>query len=202
MTRVSGFGLTVTLAVLAPLVSCSGQSPEAPSASVSASEAGTVTAFHRLGYRFVVPTNWVTQEGYMEWDTWDGPPHRGTPPFDTFMSQASDPWIVVGKRQVRDSASLDEWTEQLRSDHLITYKPGECGPVEDQRATTLGGETAKMLAFHCPVDGPDAVAAQVLTRHGDTGWVVMCYSEKGKTGTLPEHQRQCDRWLSTFQFLP
>jgi hypothetical protein len=202
MTRISGFAVAVTLVALAPLASCSSQSPKTPSASASAAATGTATAFNRLGYRFVVPTDWVAQEGYMDWDTWDGPPHKGTPPFDTFMSQASDPWIVVGKRQVHDSASLDQWIEQLRSDHLITYEPGECGAVEDQRATTLGGEPAEMLGFHCPVDGPDAVAAQVLTRHGDTGWVVMCFSEKGRAGTLPEHQQQCERWLSTFQFLP
>jgi hypothetical protein len=201
MTRVSRFALIVTLVALAPMVSCSSQSPESPSASASATATDAGTSFPRLGYRFVVPTEWIVLEGYVDWDTWDEPPHRGTPPFDTFLSQMGDPWIVVGKRQVHDPVSLDQWIEQLRADHLITYKPGECVSVEDQRATTLGGEPAEMLGFHCPVDGPDAVAAQVLTRHGDTGWVVMCYSEKGKAGTLPEHEQQCDRWLSTFQFL-
>ncbi len=203
MTRVSRLVLAMTLVALGTLISCSSHSPRTAPASASATATDTATAFHRLGYRFVVPTDWVAHEGYVEWDTWDGhPPHRGSPPFDTFMARDADPWIVVGKRQVHDSASLAQWIEQLRSEHLITYQPGECGPVEDQRATTLGGEPAEMLGFHCPVDGPDAVAAQVVARHEDTGWVVMCYSEQGRAGALPEHQEQCERWLSTFQFLP
>jgi hypothetical protein len=28
----------------------------------------------------------------------------------------------------------------------------------------------------------------------------MCYSEEGKTGSLAEHQDQCERWLRTFTF--
>jgi hypothetical protein len=202
MTRVTRCAIVVTLVALAAVVSCSGPSPTSPPASSSATAAEAGTSFPRLGYRFVVPTDWVVLEGYLEWDAWDEPPHRGTPPFDTFMSQTSDPWIVVGKRQVHDSASLDQWIEQLRVARLITYDPDQCVSTEDQRATSLADEPAQMLGFHCPVDGPDAVAAQVVARHGDTGWVVMCFSEKVKAGNLSEHEQQCERWLSTFQFMP
>lgn len=146
-----------------------------------------------------MPRDWIANEGYLDWDDLDSAPHRGTPAFDTFASPDSDPWIVVGSRRV-DGASLDQWIDELRSEGVITYEPGQCAPVEDERTTRLGGEPALMLAFHCPVDGPDAVAAQVLARHEDTGWVVMCYSETGVTGTLSEHEQQCERWLVSFEF--
>jgi len=29
----------------------------------------------------------------------------------------------------------------------------------------------------------------------------MCFSEEGKAGPLPASEQQCERWLSTFQFL-
>lgn len=200
MTRAAALVLAAALATAA-LASCSGTASPTSSPS-GAADTGPATDFQRLGYRFVVPADWAIQEGYMAWEEWDGAPHRGTPPFDTFMSQASDPWIVVGKRQVHDAATLDQWIEQLRSAGLITYEAHECRPVENRSVTTLGGEPAHMLGFHCPVDGPHAVAAQVLARHDDAGWVVMCFSERGKAGALPDHQRQCEKWLSTFEFLP
>jgi hypothetical protein len=200
MTRQSASVLAVALAALASAISCSGQATDSREAPARHSAAQVATEFDRLGYRLVVPAGWVAQEGYMDWDSWDGSPHRGTPPFDTFLSMDSDPWIVVGKRQVHDAAPLDEWVDRLQSDQVITYEAGECSAPEERRPTTLGGETAEMLAFHCPIDGPAAVAAQVIARHEDTGWVVMCYSEEGKTGSLAEHQDQCERWLSTFTF--
>jgi hypothetical protein len=200
MARHTAPVFAVTLIALASVVSCSDQATQTSAPSASETPAEATTQFGRLGYRFVVPAGWIAQEGYMDWDTWSGAPHRGTPPFDTFMSTDSDPWIIVGKRQVQDSVPLGEWIDRLQTDQVITYEAGECAPVEDRHVTTLGGEPAEMLAFHCPVDGPDAVAAQVLAKHEDTGWVVMCYSEKGRAGALAEHQQQCERWLSAFEF--
>ncbi len=201
MTRHSASVLAVTLAALASVISCSGQAvPRSDSSASEGPAEAAATQFDRLGYRFVVPAGWVAQEGYVDWDTWDGAPHKGTPPFDTFMATDSDPWIIVGKRQVQDSAPLDEWIDRLEADKAITYDAGECAPAEERRRTTLGGEPGEMLAFHCPVDGPAAVAAQILVRHEDSGWVLMCYSEAGKAGNLAEHQDQCERWLSTFEF--
>jgi hypothetical protein len=199
MTRLRAPALAVGLAALGSVVACSGPSAPTAASSTTATPTGNATQFDRLGYRFVVPQDWIANEGYLDWDDLDSKPHRGTPAFDTFASPDSDPWIVVGSRRV-DGASLDQWIDELRSEHVITYEPDQCGPVEDERTTTLGGEPAQMLAFHCPVDGPDAVAAQVLARHEDTGWVVMCYSETGRAGALAEHEQQCERWLSSFEF--
>lgn len=58
-----------------------------------------------------------------------------------------------------------------------------------------------MLSFHCPIDGPDAIAVQVLAKHGDDGWVVMCFNEKEAKGNLPEFEQRCNGWLSTFEFI-
>jgi hypothetical protein len=197
--------LFLAMAALAVVGGCSGVQQPAESAGTP----GTVSSptpsravFNRLGYSFVVPGGWFAQEGYLNWEDWSGPPHRGTPPFDTFMSPdpEGDPWILIGKRSLTSQISLDQWVEQLITSKAITYPPGECSPVEDDRATSLGGETARMLAFHCPVDGPKAVAVQVLATHGGEGWIAMCFSEEGKAGPLPAFERQCELWLSTFQF--
>ena len=65
----------------------------------------------------------------------------------------------------------------------------------------LGERRHASLAFHCPVDGPKAIAVQVLATHNKDGWVVMCFSELGKAGPIPGLEQQCERWLSSFQFL-
>jgi hypothetical protein len=181
------------------VLSCSRQAAPPPASSPTGSPAADATGFDRLGYRLVVPQDWIATEGYLDWADLDAAPHRGTPAFDTISSPEDDPWIVVGSRPAK-GMSLARWIDTLRSDQVITYASDVCGPVEDERSMTLGGEPARMLAFHCPVDGPDAVAAQVLARHQDTGWVVMCYSERGRAGKLAEHEEQCERWLSSFEF--
>ncbi|WP_344139895.1 hypothetical protein [Pedococcus bigeumensis] len=80
----------------------------------------------------------------------------------------------------------------------ITY--GECVAPEHERAATLGGEVARMRAFHCPVDGPNALAIQVLTTHDGFGWVALCYSESGESGRIADAEQQCSTWLQEFSF--
>jgi hypothetical protein len=172
------------------------------SATTASSPTTSPVIFHRLGYIFSAPSGWYAQEGYLDWEDWAAPPHRGTPPFDTFTSpDEGDPWILVGKRPLRSNQTLGQWIKHLVATKAITYPADECRPVEHERATTLGKEPARMRAFHCPVDGPKAAAAQVLATHKNEGWIVMCYSEEGKVGPLPALEQQCERWLSTFRFL-
>jgi hypothetical protein len=205
MGRARASCLLFVVALLASAVGCSGT----PDRTDNAGGTGRVSSpapgpalFHRLGYRFAVPSGWFAIEGSIPWDDVAGPPHRGSPAFDTFASPESDPWIVVGKRPVTAKVSLEQWIKQLIATRAITYEPEECKSVEDDRATSLGGEKARMRAFHCPVDGPKAIAVQVLATHNKDGWVVMCFSELGKAGPISGLEQQCERWLSSFQFLP
>ena len=128
-------------------------------------------------------------------------PAHGSPPFDTFLSKESDPWIVVGKRQVPDSAPLDEWIGRLKSDQIITYKPDECSPTEDRRPHDTRRRTRRDARLSLPVGRAQGCRGTSNRKaRGCTGWVVMCYSEEGRAGALAEHEQQCDQWLSTFEF--
>jgi hypothetical protein len=122
--------------------------------------------------------------------------------FDTFVAPGlvRDPWMVVGKRTVAEAVSVDEWIRQMTAIKAITYPDRQCAAVEDEQTSELGGEEARLLAFHCPVDGPDAVAAQILAKHGRAGWLVMCYSEE-KLGSLEALEQHCAEWLRGFAFL-
>jgi hypothetical protein len=197
--------MVVAVAALALVAGCSGtpqQTDEAggvgPVSSPAPSPSPTV--FQRLGYRFVVPEGWYASEGSRPWEGVGDPPHRSSAPFDSFLSPEADPWIVIGKRPLTTKVSLDQWIEQLIAIKAITYQPEECNPVEDDRPASLGGEPARMRAFHCPIDGPKAIGVQVLATHDMDGWVVMCFSEQGKAGSIAGLEQQCQRWLSSFQF--
>jgi hypothetical protein len=193
----------LALTGLGVLSGCSGPSDQASqpgSAAPSDSASPAATSFNRLGYRFAVPKDWQAQEGYLDWETLNSIPSPGTPAFDTF-SGPLDPevWIVIGKRPVRDSASLDQWLDQMRAAHLLTYE--ECDTVEDQRNTTLDGERAELVGLGlggCPSEGPEAAEVQVRARHGDDGWVVTCFAEGASD--LPEFEAQCEGWLGTYEF--
>jgi hypothetical protein len=162
----------------------------------------TLTHFQRLGYSFDMPEGWRFEEGYVDWEVTGGPPRVGLPAFDDFLSPESDPRILVGERPVRDSAPLDQWIAQMRAAKAITYPVGNCNPAEEEAPFTLGGEPAQMVAFHCPSDGADAGIVQLLARHADNGWIVSCFSSTGAAGGLPNLERQCGRWLRSFQFEP
>jgi hypothetical protein len=198
--RVSG-STTLATAVLLVVVACSGPTSSGRG-STAATASGTATVFHRLGYRFAVPTGWQSREGSLDWEQTGGPPRLAVPTFDAFFPPSEDPRILVGKRPVRNAAPLDRWIAQLRAGHLITYDPETCSAAEDQRSTTLGGAPAQMVAFHCPTDGPKAGAVQLLARHGDSGWVVQCFSGDGIAGPLTGLEKQCTTWLSSFRFVP
>jgi hypothetical protein len=189
--------------VLALAAGCSGTHQQTDGTGVRpvSSPMPSPAVFHRLGYRFTVPNGWYAMEGHRPWEGVGDPPHQFAAPFDTFLAPEADPWIVIGKRLLTTKVSLDQWIKQLIAIKAITYQPEECKSVEDDRPTSLGGESARMRAFHCPIDGPKAIAVQVLATHHTDGWVVMCYSEQGKAGPLPGLEQQCQRWLSSFRFL-
>jgi hypothetical protein len=204
MSRTGAWRLLLVFTLLAWTAGCSGiaqRTDNAGGTGPASSPATGPTVFHRLGYRFAVPSGWSATEGVLPWEGTGNPPHRSAPAFDTFATPDSDPWIVVGKRPLTTKVSLEQWIKQLIATKVITYHPDECKSVEDDRATDLGGEKARMLAFHCPIDGPKAIAVQVLATHNNDGWVVMCYSELGKVGPISGIEQQCERWLSSFQFL-
>jgi hypothetical protein len=182
MTSGRAFGVVLVSAAFALTSACSAapQVPSVPTASsVSqspvSSAAPTATRFERLNYQFRAPAGWVATEGYLPWEL--GAPHRGSPMFDTFVApDGGNWWIVVGKRPVKPDVSRDEWIRQMLDQQAITYSPDECRQAENQALVTLDAEQARMRSFHCPIDGPNAMAVQVLATHHNEGWVVMCYS--------------------------
>jgi hypothetical protein len=178
-----------------------GRAPGERSSSSVATVAPSREVFDRWAYSFVLPDGWTIQErGTEDWPT-GLPPHRDTHVFDTFVTPERDPWIVVGRRPVGPDESLTQWIAQMVATGTISYPPWDCGSVEDERAATLDKEAAHLRAFHCPVDGPNAIAVQVLALHRGGGWVVQCFSEQGKGGPIPAFEEQCQRWLQTFHFL-
>jgi hypothetical protein len=196
--------MVFALVALALVAGCSGTAQQTdemggvgPVSSLAPSPSPTV--FQRLGYRFAVPEGWYASEGSRPWEGVGDPPLRSAAPFDTFVSPEVFPWIVIGKRPLTTKVSPDQWIEQLIADRAITYQPEQCNPVEDERPASLGGEPARMRAFHCPIDGPKAIGVQILATHDMDGWVVMCLSEKGNPGPIASVEQQCQRWLSSFQ---
>jgi hypothetical protein len=168
-------------------------SPPAPSG------APTTAVSDRFGYRFVIPAGWGTAQATLDWDIGNAP-HKNSPSFDTYTTLATDdPWIVVSRRAA-EGAPLDQWIRAMSETRTISYGPEECRPVEDERATTLDGESARLRGFHCPIDGPNAIAVQILARHHADGWIFECYSEKAAGGALPAFEQQCQQWASTLRF--
>jgi hypothetical protein len=149
-----------------------------------------------LGYQFTVPAGWSAREGSIDWES--GPAHRDLPDVDTFHARDGDPWLLVQKRPLSGHPSLPAWIADMTARQDITY--AECVAPEHERPAMLGGEVARMRAFHCAVDGPDALAIQVLTTHNGFGWVVLCYSESGESGRIPAAEQQCSKWLQGFSF--
>jgi hypothetical protein len=203
MSRITVPTLVFACAALIGTTSCSPTTSQqsADTGTASASASVTPTHFQRLGYSLAVPQGWHSQEGSLDWAGIGGPPRVGVPTFDDILSPSEDPRILVGEQPVGDSAPLEQWIAYMRSVGAITY-PSGCNPAEDQSSTTLGGEPAQLLAFHCPSDGPNAVIAQVLARHADTGWVVSCFSTDGVAGGLSGWEQQCEGWMTSFRFEP
>ncbi len=48
----------------------------------------------------------------------------------------------------------------------------------------ISGTTGRALLAALSIDGSDAIAVQVLAKHGDDRWVAMCFSEKEARGQL------------------
>lgn len=107
---------------------------------------------------------------------------------------------MIGRRPVSNGASVDEWVEHMRKTRTISYPPSVCASPERSSRSSLGGETALVLSFHCPVDGPLAVATQVLTMHRGLGYAAMCYDEDPPREPLPEFEQACLRLLEGFAF--
>jgi hypothetical protein len=211
MSRLTVPALAATCAALLGTTACSSGSSSAvqaggspstsPSTSASASASATPTHFARLGYSLAVPPGWTSQEGSQDWPlTGSGPPRVAVSTFDDLLSPSSDPRILIGEQPVPDAAPLDQWIDHMRSSGAITYPPGDCNPAEQQTPGTLGGEPARLVAFHCPADGPDAAIVQVLARHAGTGWIVSCFSGSGAKGGLQGLEKECSGWVSSFRF--
>lgn len=157
------------------------------------------TPFTGRGYVIALPVGSYSVAGFGEWQEGVSPARR-VAGFDTFQTPGGGPWIVIGRRPVSNDASLDKWVEHMRKTRTISYPPSVCVSPERSSRSSLGGETALVLSFHCPVDGPLAVATQVLTMHRGLGYAAMCYDEDRPRGPLPEFEQACLRLLEGFAF--
>ena len=186
------------LVVLALATACGGSSSAQPLDGASTKAAAT-TAVSGPGFTLVTPADWITQDPTGDWELGTAP-HQGGLGFLTILTGLGDPWLIVGSRDGPAGADVAGWLRQLRSTQTITYPEDQCSAPEDATTGSLGGKPAVVLAFHCPVDGPEALAVQVLGVHGGRGFLVMCYSEQGLVGAIPDAEEQCNAWLSGFEF--
>jgi hypothetical protein len=98
--------------------------------------------------------------------------------------------------------TLGAWLVLLQSTKTITY-PDQCLPPTPEADTSLGSEPAKSFSLHCPMrDGPDSVGVQVLARHGQFGYLLMCYDENWGATRTEELVKQCRDWSLGFTYLP
>lgn len=167
--------------------------------STTGSPAPSPTPFTGRGYVMAMPVGSYSLAGFGEWHEGVSPARR-VAGFDTFQTPGGGPWIVIGRRPVSDGASLDQWVEHMRKTRTINYPPSVCMSPERSSLASLGGETALVLSFHCPVDGPLALATQVLTMHRGLGYAAMCYDEDPPRGPLPEFEQACLSLLEGFAF--
>ena len=188
-----------TSAPSTPVNSAASTSTSPPASTTSA--AGQTHASDRLGYRITLPADWVVRPGYLDWEL-GVEPHSGTPFVDTLSPPPGRPWIVVS-RQLRPSGeTLGAWLVLLQSTKTITY-PDQCLPATPEADTSLGSEPAKSFSLHCPMrDGPDSVGVQVLARHGQFGYLLMCYDENWGATRTEELVKQCRDWSLGFTYLP
>jgi len=80
--------------------------------------------------------------------------------------------------------SRDEWIRQMVAMHMLTYAADECSGVLEDQLVPLDGEEARMRTFRCPIDGPDAVAVQVLATHRNEGWALLCGGDVAPSAQL------------------
>ena len=167
--------------------------------STTGSPTPSPTLFTGPGYVMAMPVGSYSVAGVGEWNEGVSPARR-VAGFDTFQTPGGGPWIVIGRRPVSDGASLDQWVEHMRKTRTISYPSSVCVSPETRSVASLGGEAAIVLSFHCPVDGPLALATQVLTMHRGSGYAAMCYDEDPPRGALTEFQRACLSLLEGFAF--
>jgi hypothetical protein len=170
----------------------SSAAPDRPSAKPHA------LSSDRLGYVFAIPPRWTPTEGYIDW-VMGYEPHRESAPFDTFLSPAKDPFILIGRQDVGSGTTLDEWIARLRATKTITY-PDLCRPSHRKPDATLGGQPATVLSLRCPDDTPTSVGVQIFALHAGSGFMFMCFSEAAEHGSPSRIAHDCFDWSQGFRY--
>jgi hypothetical protein len=152
----------------------------------------------RLGYMLDIPPRWTPTEGYIDW-AMGYAPHRGSAPFDTILSPANDPFILIGRQDVRSGAPLEQWIDRLRATQTITY-PDQCRAAHREPDTTLGGQPAEVFSLRCPDDTPNSVGVQILAVHAGSGFLFMCFSEAAEHGSPSRLANDCLDWSRGFSY--
>ena len=191
----------VPLLAVALVASCAGsESSEAPlSGNLTTSTTSTVKTFHGRGYEYAMPAGWYALPAVGEWELGISPARRVTG-FDTFQDPRGQLWIIVGRRPVAPGTQVADWVQHMTDTKTISYPISTCVAREHQAAGCLGDATALVRSFHCPVDGPLAVAVQVLAIHEGFGFVAMCFDEEQANGSMPEFEKACLNLLKGFAF--
>jgi hypothetical protein len=200
----------LAMAAMAVVAGCSGDpsssatpipnpgSDTARAVPVPPSAAPHLLASDRLGYVFALPPRWTPTEGYIDW-VMGYEPHRESAPFDTILSPAKDPFILIGRQDVRSGTTLDQWIDRLRATQTITY-PDLCRPSHREPDTTLGGQPAAVLSLRCPDDTPTSVGVQIFALHAGSGFMFMCFSEAAEHGSPSRIARDCFDWSQGFRY--
>jgi hypothetical protein len=169
------------------------------SGNLTTSTTSTAKTFDGRGYEYAMPAGWYALPAVGEWELGVSPARRVTG-FDTFQDPRGQLWIVVGRRPVAPGTQLADWVQHMTDTKTISYPISTCVAPEHQAAGSLGDATAVVRSFHCPVDGPLAVAVQVLAIHENFGFVAMCFDEDQANGPIPEFEGACLNLLKGFAF--
>ena len=194
-----------TMAVIALLgaslaAGCAEAAAPGPVPNRSTTSTATAsTPFDGRGYEYAMPAGWYAVPAIGEWQLGTSPARRVVG-FDTFQAPQGGLWIVVGRRPVAAGTQVAEWARQMTDTKTLSYPASTCVAPEHEADASLGEVPALVRSFHCPVDGPLAVAVHVLAIHGGHGFVAMCFDEEQANGPIPGFEGACLRLLRGLTF--
>jgi hypothetical protein len=192
----------VPLLAAALVASCAGSGPSGapvPSSSTTSTTSAAAQTFDGRGYVYALPAGWYGLPAVGDWELGTSPARR-VMGFDTFQAPHGELWIVVGRRPVTPGSQVADWVRHMTDTKTITYPASTCDAPEHEATATLGHAPALVRSFHCPVDGPLAVAVHVLAIHENFGFVAMCFDKEQANGPIPEFEGVCLRLLTGFSF--
>lgn len=147
-------------------------------AGAAAGGAAKVFKSTRYQYSLVLPRSWTVLHFRGKWISGEVQPN--SPATDTYSNQALSRYVIVARQGLPAGTTLDAWTQSLTQ---ITS--GDCGPLETQSVTSLGGEAADLHTYHCSGEGYYLIVVTALHRgRGYQVYLASKASDDAADGTL------------------